>query len=489
MIRGFRPWVTANRVLGSETPRQAYRDEAQLVLAFAGLVALVCGISLVGGAAIARPLFVLAAVGMAEVARRRSPWLFVSTTMWFWLFTAFVRRVVEWHGGFQSADFILITPDLTILLVVQQLATMPGFFRRPGIGYAGALMACVACGLFVSFYRGDILPGLFSATDWMIPLFYLFHFICNSERIDEAEAHFAAFLTFSTPIVVCYAISQYFNMPDWDGQWEKYAGMDAFGPHVFGTLSSPGSLAIWVGMTLIFLGYFRNAVLIALAPFTIFVLALTQVRALYGATLIAVLAGVVMGRGRFGQLAAIIIVGGVVASVTVATFLPETAAEITKRAMTVQDLRSDDSAQVRAMIWRAAPAQISANPLGVGIGGQGRGQAQNNVEGSTINIDFGPLSVYLGLGWIPGTLYIFTMLLLAVRSFGTGRRCGSAVGATMAAAAICPLGTFLFVNVIGFSAVCLWLCMGYVLALEARRLGPQRELGAQNLEFAIGRGR
>ena len=74
-------------------------------------------------------------------------------------------------------------------------------------------------------------------------------------------------------------------------------------------------------------------------------------------------------------------------------------------------------------------------------------------------------------------LYLLGIAQLQWRALLVGRRHHSPVAAAMAAAAIVPLGTFPFVNVIGFDAVLLWTCLGYALAVEiratlSRRSGP-----------------
>jgi hypothetical protein len=77
--------------------------------------------------------------------------------------------------------------------------------------------------------------------------------------------------------------------------------------------------------------------------------------------------------------------------------------------------------------------------------------------------------VFLGLGWVGGLLYLFGMLMLQIRAIMIARRLVDApMASTMAAAAIVPLGVFPFVNVLGLGAVLLWICLGYVLALELR---------------------
>jgi hypothetical protein len=150
---------------------------------------------------------------------------------------------------------------------------------------------------------------------------------------------------------------------------------------------------------------------------------------------------------------------------------PQVTDQIALRLATVQNLDTDNSAAERAKIYAETPKLIDDNPFGVGIGAQGRGKAADAGRGAvnnTINIDSGPLSVFLALGWVAGPLYILGMGLLQYRALGIGRARNSPVAAAMAATAIVPLAMFPFINILGFSAVVLWMCLGYALAVDIR---------------------
>ncbi len=457
------------------------RDEILLALATAALLALVVALSLAGQARIARPLFMLAGLTIAMLARRRSPWLYLSASLWLWLTTAFVRRMLEWRSGFDATDIVLITPNLAALPIVADILTCRGLLTRRGAGYALLPLACLSYGLLASLVRGDLLAGAIAAADWLVPLLYLFLFVCHARRIDEAAPHIEIFVTASLLFVVPYSLGQYFLMPDWDAAWMIASGMgsigvpEPMGARVFGPLSQPGHLAVWVGTCLVLLSAFRNRVLLALAPCLILVLAITMVRSVYGSVVLALAGGALTGRAGaagFGRLAwiALLAGGGVWLGMTVLE--PQVLGQIVTRLQTLQNLSDDDSAKGRALLYVQTPGLIDDNPAGTGIGAQGRGNAVHRSAVGTVNIDSGPLSVFLALGWGAGALYIFALLLLQCRVLPVGRRRDAPVATAMAAAALCPLGTFPFINVLGFSAVVMWLCLGYALAVDIRAATP-----------------
>jgi hypothetical protein len=466
--------MSANRTVDPTTTR----DELILAASVGGLLLLVTMLSMVGAGVIARPLFMISAMAFATVAKRRSPWLYLNATLWFWLVSSFARRIIEWRSGFNPADIVLVTPHLMTMLILPDLLNTPGLLKRRGIGYAVLLTACVFYGMFVSFVRGDVIAGLFSATDWVMPLLYLYFFICNARRIDEAEGHLAIFLPVSLLFVVSYSVYQYFQIPDWDAQWMVASGMGTvgyplpMGSRVFGPMANGGILSIWSAMCVVLLGHFRTRLLLLVAPFLFLVVVLCQVRAVYGSLTLAVIIGALIGRGGFTRLISIIVLAGISGYGGITALDPTVIDQITTRLQTFENLKSDDSAQVRGMIYAETPRLINDNPFGIGIGAQGRGNvSQDSKDAMSTNIDSGPLSVFLGLGWVAGPLYLFGMMMLQVRAFLIAKRLpNEPMASTMAAAAIVPLATFPFINILGLGAVFLWICYGYVLALEIRWL-------------------
>jgi hypothetical protein len=455
------------------------RDEILLALAMAVLLAVVVALSVAGQARVARPLFMLAGLTLAMLARRRSPWLYLSASLWLWLTTAFVRRMLEWRGGFDATDIVLVTPNLAALPIVADILGCRGLLTRRGAGYALLPVACLSYGLLASLVRGDLLAGAIAAADWLVPLLYLFLFVCHARRIDEAAPHIEIFLAASLLFVVPYSLAQYFLMPDWDAKWMVASGMasigvpEPMGARVFGPLNQPGHLAVWVGTCLVLLSTFRNRLLLALAPLLILVLALTMVRSVYGSVVLALAVGALAGRGTggFARLTGVALLAGGVC-LGMAVLEPQVLGRIGTRLQTLQNLSDDDSAKGRALLYAQTPGLIDDNPFGTGIGAQGRGNAVHRTAVGTVNIDSGPLSVFLALGWGAGALYIFALLLLQCHVLPVGRRRDAPLATAMAAAALCPLGTFPFINVLGFSAVVMWTCLGYALAVEIRAATP-----------------
>ncbi len=65
-----------------------------------------------------------------------------------------------------------------------------------------------------------------------------------------------------------------------------------------------------------------------------------------------------------------------------------------------------------------------------------------------------------------GTVYSFGVWRAAGQALSAARRLRSPLVLGFACAALCPLATFIFINVNGFSGVLMWICLGCVAALS-----------------------
>jgi len=466
------------RILTWRLVNTPQRAQGFLALTYFALLAVVA--ALVNAPTVAKALYMASAVVAAVLTRRVSPWLYFSAMMWFWLGSSLARRLMEFHAGFKTANLILAAPLVMALPIFFDVIQSPGLFQRRGIATPMALLACVFYALFLSFCQGEIVAGLLASTDWLFPMLFMFLFLVNADRIAEAEAHVAAFLPLAVLPVAAYGIWQWAHMPDWDGQWFIASGLGtvayplAPGNRAFSTLNNAGVFAAFCGVGIILLSYFRSALGLVAAGCALLALALAQVRSIYVSTLIGVIATGFLGRGGIGRLALLGAVAALVLYAGAEAADPLATEQITKRFTSMENLGNDESAQVRLQILDAVPALIDANPLGMGIGAEGRGKAATAGPVDTANIDNGFLAILLAMGWLVGPIYIFCLFWLSWRVLRIAGKSRSALAGSMAAAALCPLGVLPFIYFNGFAGVLLWSCFGYVLALDGSRLQPGR---------------
>ncbi len=386
--------VLPRRRVGAGTPA---RQQAGLALAYLLLVAVVCAMSLAGLGTVARPFYMLAGLGFAGFTMRRSPWLYLTATLWFWLVTAFVRRFIEWRAGFNATDVILATPNLMMLFMLKDILTAPGLLARRELGPALAVAAAISYGICVSFFQGDVVPGAVAAADWLAPLFYYFFIAAHSDEAESLEPHLRAFLPLIMGVTVPYGFFQYFYMPDWDAQWLINSALKTSGApapmevRVFGMTNSPVFLALWTGTCVLLAPLLRSKVLNALVPAAALLLVLTLVRAAYGSVTVGLLAAAVLGRGQAFKpllLGAAVLVT-ILASLAIVS--PIVASHVTARLDSLQNLGTDDSALARQKLYAETPDLIDSHPLGIGIGAIGRGAVASGGQ-DYVHVDSGPLA-------------------------------------------------------------------------------------------------
>ncbi len=447
---------------------------AQMLLALLYAMLLGCVAALIHAPKIAEALYLAAALITAGISRRIDPWLYLTAMMWFWLGTSFARRLMEFHAGFNTASPVLVAPMLMAIPIFWDIFATRGILKNRGAGAPLVLFACVLYSMFVSFCQGDILAGLLASTDWLFPMLFMFHFLVHAGRIDEAEAHLAAFMPVAVLPVAAYGIYQWAHMPDWDGQWFVQSGLGTVaypltpGNRAFSTLNNAGFLAAWCGFGIILLSYFRSALGVLAAGCALVALALAQVRSLYASTFIGIVASGFLGRGGLGRLAVLGVVAAAALYAAAEAADPVATDQIVSRFTTIQNLGTDESAQARLEILESVPGEIAKNPFGTGIGAEGRGRAAANGPVSTANIDNGFLAILLAMGWLFGPLYIFTIFWLALKTLISAKSSHSALAGTLAAASLVPLGMLPFIYFNGLAGVLLWSCFGYVMALDQK---------------------
>ena len=452
------------------------RQQLDLALAYCALVAVVAALAVVGLGVVARPLYMLGGVFIAWFSLRRSPWLYLSATMWFWLVTAFVRRLIEWRAGFNATDIILATPNLMGLFMLRPILTSPGLLARREVGAGLFVAAAVVYGLCVSFFRGDVVPGAVAAADWLAPMFYFFFIVAHSDKADTLEPHLRIFMLLGLCVTVPYGLIQYFFLPEWDAKWMTSSELRSIGQpfpmevRVFSTTNNPSFLAVWLGVCVLLAPFLRGRMLSVLAPAAAFVLLLTLVRAVYGSLVLALLTALLLGRGHVAKPLSVVVLVIAMLCASLAVMDPVAADKLVSRLQSFSDLEGDDSAQVRKMIYEQTPEIIDSQPFGLGIGAMGRGAAATGNE-DMIAVDSGPLASYWALGWVGGSVFMLGLAFAAGQALAAARRHQSPLVLAFACAAICPLGTFPFVNVVGFSGTMMWICLGCVAVLSGHTAG------------------
>jgi O-antigen ligase len=440
------------------------------MLQVAALIAATTIMAAVHVASLARPAFVLGAVAITLRARRRSPSLYLTATLWFWSMSPLARRLIDYFGGFSMSNIVLITPNILALFMVKDILQSRTLWRRPEAQIGLLVLVPAIYGLVVSWMRGDVLPGAIAATDWFTPLLYYLFLIDLGPRILEGEGHFRSFVTLNLLVFVPYGIWQYISPPEWDVQWVLDSHMTSvglpvpYGLKAFSTINGPGIAAFWIASLLLLSIHYRSKLSALLIPGGVFLLVVTLVRAAIGGTLIGLAVACFIGREKFAKPVALMVVAVALAGAAIFTVDPRVAKSVVSRFESTQDIDNDPSARMRADIWRQSPEIANEHPLGVGIGAMGRG-AEASGDTKFMIVDAGPLAIYLALGWVGGTIYLAAYLAVTLQGLVAAARSRSPAATAHAITALCGASLIVFVNPVGVVGVCMWFSAGYASAV------------------------
>jgi hypothetical protein len=447
------------------------------------LTAFVTLLSAVHLAAVARPVYVLGALILAWMNLRRSPWQYLAFSLWIWTTAPFARRLVDYLGGFQPSSIILVAPNLLAVLMLKQILTSSTLLRRKETALGGLLLIPVIFGLVVSFFKGEIFPGIVGSIDWVIPLIYFFYIIDLSPRIGELEEVFKHFIPVNLAVISCYGIWQTFDATAWDMAWVENVKMftmagtsGLYSVKPFSMLNSPGNCAMWMSFSILASLHYRNRLSIVVLPAALFFLILMQVRANLAAILLGLGIAVFLGNRQIlrslALFAAVFIMVGGILSVS----NPRLVEVLVTRFSTVNNLDQDLSAEARKELYRQLPDLMAEYPLGLGIGGIGRGAVAGN-HGDTnadfVSVDGGPVAIYLALGWIAGTVYFLGTIMVIGAAMWTALKSRSPPATALAISALAGGMTMIFTNLVGLQGVVIWLptAAAMILSENAGALG------------------
>ncbi len=467
-------------LFGGGTPEAtAQFRQAGLFLAMTLLAAL---LSFAHLGVVARPLFMLGALVGAHHYRKRSPWLLVTWTFWLWTVSPMVRRLVEYPGHFNDHDVLLLVPNMALLWMVPDIIRARGLMRRGTFVASLGIVLPILYGLLNSLYRGEVEPAAVATADWLAPLFYYLFVVVHAKQLGTIGHHLRAFFAVNLTAITLYGLYQFKFMTPWDFYWLANSGLvsidkitDPTQNRVFGTFNNEGFLAAWVAWSVILLSRYWSRIQLVIVPLALFLLLTTLVRSqlLTLGLAYALLVLISPPRNLFKQ-AATVGFGAVLLFGVMSVVNPNVASTISDRLGSMNHLNNDTSANVRREIWAQTPGMIADEPLGGGIASVGRAASMPGVTDGHSVVDSGVLGAYLAFGWVFGSLYLFSMLVMPAVALVNARRARSRDAAAAAAAAVVLAGLLPFVTVNGFDALMLWFALG--LAGEFNLQAAQRRV-------------
>jgi O-Antigen ligase len=432
------------------------------ILAFAAING---SLLVVGAGALERIVFLITSLLAGWILIVVDAPLYVEFTLALWMFSPFIRRVADYHGGFREPSIVLLVPFLVTLISVFRLRGL----LRPHTRRMILPLAFIACalllGIDVGLLHGEMARSVQALVDWGTPICFGLYLAQLYPQYPRLKSAIQRSLLVCGCIIGIYGLYQFLVAPAWDCAWMKNIYIDLVPPsfgqpeplgiRVFSTLNSPGVLSTYL-MVILSVAVSQpgwKGLCVAAPVATAFLL--SQDRTSWIGWLISMLFLLILpAKATAATLRRRVI--WIIASVAVvSTFLlvtPPFDQILAQRLDTLSALDQDGSVAERIGEYKWVLNYMEREPLGMGI-----------VSAPAFNrmpVDGGPMHLLLSYGWAGAVLFssgfailFFTMLFTPVPSD------------TLAAAAravLCGLSfQFLSGNVlIGPQGILFWGCLG-----------------------------
>jgi hypothetical protein len=475
-----RPLVTPSGRLG----RSRLSVPTVAFLAFIGVTAV--GLTGAGGG-LFPVIYVGAATGTALVAYYRAPARYPPFVFALWYFTPWVRRIVDYHHGFQPANLVLVAPTLATtvagLTLLYRARELRGTLMYP--------FTLTLVGVFYGYFIGVLKAGAFPATyallTWLGPIAFAMHLILNWRIFPAMRDAFLDFLQWALPLIAAYGIYQVATLPAWDRFWMEAAEVYSigvpvkFGFRAFGTMNSPGPYAVALLVGMIFLmGSARRGMVISLS-LGLMGLLLTRTRASWVALVVGLLVVQFMGPvRRMGRnwLFLLFMVALAMPVMSLDVFRDT----IFSRLASFASLHEDSSVRQRLVLSNLATQALGARAEGEGLGATGGGTKLGTATGRQASIDNGFLEVFYVLGW-PGGSLVMLGLLGQLLTLGRFRDSREDAFANSARGAVWALLSVLFIGDIFSGAVgaMFWGAYGFACCAHAYNYATGKGLRSRQL--------
>jgi hypothetical protein len=427
-------------------------------------VLLLCLLSVAKRPELLRVAVCLCAVLVGLVIYRANAVIYAQYTLWLWLFTPLLRRLIDFHFGFADQNLVLIAPILVTSLSFMSLGHLAGASIRKA-----PFLLCMAA-VFYGFTIGmlinpsaEVVYGLFN---WIGPIFFGLFLYINWASYPQMKKAIQTVVLWGTFLIGAYGIYQYCIPPRWDVYWWQslpYGLVAAFGrpfPYqvrVWSTLNAPAPFASVMAVFLLLNFGSRSKLTLAFSFVGFAALALSLVRAEW--------LGCIVGVAYLGlRSKPIYLIRGIVLIFLVALLsaplltIGSANQVIQERLNSFSHLSQDDSVQTRLAMYEHLTGDLLQTPFGHGV--------SNAAVYKGYSLDSGPLTLLYNFGLL-GTLFylsgIGAALILLIRSKSSGDIFQVACAAVLISSIARLIAMSPYMNVAG---VMVWLCVGMGLAAQ-----------------------
>lgn len=432
---------------------------------------------LLSGSSISRPFFIAGCAGLGWLAWRRGVAAHVELVVLLFVAAPFLRRVTDYHVGWDPSGVMLAGPLFALLVACVELSrllmTVPPS-RRAALIPLVLYGACVTYAWLVSALQGNIFQASTAALRYAAPLLYGVWLICRAEpqaALAGATRAFAIIL----PIIGVYGIMQWLNPLEWDRYWMLMAPMDSIGlplpqqVRVFGPLNSPASYAMFITCGLLLVMNARRGLLtLMLAAPACVGLLLSQFRTAWIGLAVGLAFFMILPRTR--RRSVLFVVFLVVAVTVVATATPF-ADVVTKRLETLQSSPTQDGSGSA----RLEQGQYLLNHLDDFMFGYGLAPASSDYRIQQAFLADGVVIIsFIDMGLVVGTISLIALgwagLMAISRGWGVREPLVVAASGIVAAQLIDVPLTGVTTGELGFLN---WTFIAILISLGARPKSPR----------------
>jgi hypothetical protein len=180
--------------------------------------------------------------------------------LWLFLLTPGLRRVVDWTAGWAQVNMLMLAPYAATMLCAAPVLVALSKRRFPYSGLFAALFGCIVYGLLLALLDTRIFAAGYDCLRWGVPPCVGLFIALDTERRANYHAALARTLPIAVVLSSLYGLVQYLRVPPWDAYWIQHVKSiltttgkaEPYMVHLFSTMNSSGSFAIFMMAALLF---------------------------------------------------------------------------------------------------------------------------------------------------------------------------------------------------------------------------------------------
>lgn len=396
----------------------------------------------------------------------RYPILYIGFTLWLWFVGPFIKRLIDYQGGYNTPGAWTLIPLLVASIpFVTLVRYLPRFLQQSEFPF---ILGCasVTYGFLIQLIKQPLRLGTITIfLTWLAPILFGFHLCISWRYYPSYRQNIQRVFLWGVIVMGAYGIWQFFAQPPWDALWLKDS-CECFQDRLWSTMLTPFTFSAFMmaGLILLFSNQTTFKFPAAIVGYLSFLL--TLVRSAWLSWLVSLVFLLPSLKARLRQR--------VIVSIMVMTFLclPLISIEpfseiIGSRIMTFSNLTSDRSYQLRLEANTAAMDQALVEFVGKGLSATVTSDEDNDRQFS--GYDGGVLWILFSLGWFGTIPYLAGIVLLFFKSFQDRENHSDIFAITVRSIAVSVgfLASIGFPGIIGADGMILiWGFLGIVMASQ-----------------------